>query len=98
MTQGNQHYHESTRFKRSHQAVESMLDDSVCLFNLQTCEYLALNETGSAIWECLEKPLTLTEIAINMSAVYEISEDECTEEIAIWLHSAINHGVIDVIP
>lgn len=98
MNQDNQHCHESARYKRSHQAVASTLDDSVCLFNLQTCEYLALNETGSAIWECLEKPLTLRDLASSLAAIYEIGENECTAEIAIWLQSAIEHGVIDVIP
>jgi hypothetical protein len=84
-------------YKRSHDAVATLLDDSVCLFNLKTCEYFSLNETGSAIWECIEKPATVAEITANIADLYVISHEECCGEIKAWLESAAAHGVIDVI-
>jgi hypothetical protein len=88
---------QSRRYKRSHDAVASTLDDSVCLFNLKTCEYFSLNETGSAIWECIEKPATVAEITANIIEFYEINHEYCCSEIIAWLESAAAHGVIDVI-
>jgi len=85
------------RYKRSHDAVASTLDDSVCLFNLKTCDYFSLNETGSAIWACIQKPATVEEIAVNIVAFYDISHEECCREIETWLEAAAAHGVIDVI-
>lgn len=85
------------RYKRSHQAVASSLDDSVCLFHLKTCEYMALNETGSSIWEFLQEPLTLQEISTLLASEYDISADECIGEVELWIQSAISYGVIDVV-
>jgi hypothetical protein len=85
------------RYKRSHDAVASTLDSSVCLFNLKTCDYFSLNETGSAIWGCIEKPATISEIASHITEFYEISREDCYREIEVWLESAAAHGVIDVI-
>ena len=85
------------RYKRSHDAVASTLDDSVCLFNLKTCNYFSLNETGSAIWACIQKPVTVDEIATNIIELYDISHEECCREIERWLQAAAAQGVIDVI-
>jgi hypothetical protein len=85
------------RYKRSHHAVASTLDDSVCLFNLETCDYFSLNDTGSAIWSCLEKPATVPEIAANIIEIYDISHEDCCKDIKAWLEAARAQGVIDVI-
>ena len=85
------------RYKRSNDAVASTLDDSVCLFNLKTCEYFSLNETGSAIWECIRRPATIAEIAVNIIELYQVSHEECCSEIKAWLDAAAAYGVIDVI-
>jgi hypothetical protein len=85
------------RYKRSHDAVASTLDDSVCLFNLKTCDYFSLNETGSAIWACIQKPVTIEEIATNIVEFYDVSHEECCIEIETWLQAAAAQGVIDVI-
>lgn len=85
------------RYKRSHQAVASSLDDAICLFHLKTCEYMALNETGSSIWEFLQEPLTLQEISSLLASEYDISADECIAEVELWIQLAIKYGVIDVI-
>lgn len=97
MNASNQDNQCETRYKRSHQAVASTLDDSICLFHLKTCEYMSLNETGSEIWGFLQEPLTLLEITSLLSSVYDISAGECKGEVESWLQSAISHGVIDVI-
>lgn len=85
------------RYKRSHQAVASTLDDTICLFHLKTCEYMTLNETGSEIWDLLQEALTLPEITRLLTSAYNISADECMREVELWLQSAISYGVIDVI-
>jgi hypothetical protein len=98
MTNDNsQSLSEDLRYKRSHHAVASTLDNSVCLFNLQTCDYLSLNETGSAIWECIQEPLTLEAITHHLMAVYEVNANECRSELEIWLQSAVRLGVVDVV-
>lgn len=85
------------RYKRSHNVVASTLDGLVCLFNLETCDYFSLNDTGSAIWSCIEKPATVPEIASHITKIYEINDDECCREIEAWLETAKAHGAIDVI-
>lgn len=97
MCGSNQESQRLIRYKRSHHAVASTLDDSICLFHLKTCEYMTLNDTGSEIWELLKEALTLPEITHLLASVYDISADECLGDVELWLQSAISYGVIDVI-
>jgi len=97
MNNSDERQSQAQRYKRSHDAVASTLDESVCLFNLKTCEYFCLNETGSAIWGCIVKPATVPEIAGHIMELYDISHEECCREIEKWLESAAAHGVINVI-
>lgn len=38
-------------YKRDPKAIFTDLDGETALFQLETCEYLVLNSTGSAIWD-----------------------------------------------
>jgi hypothetical protein len=40
-------------FKQHPQAVFTELDGEIALFQSSSCEYLVLNESGSAIWNAL---------------------------------------------
>ncbi|WP_241537300.1 PqqD family protein, partial [Synechococcus lacustris] len=58
-----QHQSPSTkRFKQHPAVVFSELDNQITLFQSKTCDYLVLNETGSAIWQALQTAQTLNQI------------------------------------
>ena len=85
------------RFKQHQQAVYTELDSEVALFQSNTCDYLVLNETGSAIWNALKTQPTLPELCKHLEAEYEVSPDECRSAIEIWLEAALEKKVIAVV-
>lgn len=86
-----------TYYRRSKDVVDSMLDDSTCLFHLQSCEYFSLNETGSAIWACLAKPVEIHSIAEQLHPLYSIDKGQLYRDLEAWLKDAAHHGLIDVV-
>lgn len=82
------------RFKQHHQAVCTELDGDVALFQSNTCDYLVLNETGSAIWNALKTQSTLPELCKNLQVEYEVTPDECKSAIETWLEAALAKEVI----
>ncbi|GIR24061.1 MAG: hypothetical protein CM15mP38_2440 [Synechococcus sp.] len=54
----------ASRFKQHHQAICTELDGEVALFQSDTCDYLVLNETGSAIWNALKTQPSLLKSAL----------------------------------
>ena len=87
----------SKRFKQHHQAVFTELDGEVALFQSNTCDYLVLNETGSAIWNALKSQPTLSELCKYLQAEYEVTPDECMSSIETWLEAALDKQVIAVV-
>ena len=87
----------SKRFKQHSQAVCTEIDGDVALFQSITCDYLVLNETGSAIWNALETQPTLSEICTHLEGEYEVTPDECKSSVEAWLEAALKKKVISVV-
>lgn len=87
----------ASRFKQHHQAICTELDGEVALFQSDTCDYLVLNETGSAIWNALDSRPTLAEICRQLQQEYAVTEDECAVSVKAWLDDAISKQVVTVI-
>ena len=85
------------RFKQHHHAVCTELDGEVALFQSKTCDYLVLNETGSAIWKVLKAQPTLPEICKHLQDEYEVAPDECKLSVEAWLEAALEKNVIVVV-
>ena len=85
------------RFKQHRQAVCTELDGDVALFQSNTCDYLVLNETGSAIWNALKTQPTLAELCKHLEDEYEVASDECKSAIENWLEAALEKKVIVVV-
>ena len=87
----------ASRFKQHHQAVCTELDGQVALFQSNTCDYLVLNETGSAIWNALKSQPTLPELCRHLEQEYEVAPDECTASVEAWLEAALDKKVIAIV-
>ena len=85
------------RYKQHHQAVCTELDGDVALFQSNTCDYLVLNETGSAIWNALKTQPTLSEICTHLEGEYEVTPDKCKSSVEAWLEAALEKKVIAVV-
>ena len=85
------------RFKQHSQAVCTELDGEVALFQSNSCDYLILNETGSAIWNALKTQPTLPELCKHLEEEYEVTSDECKTSVESWLEAALEKKVIAVV-
>ena len=87
----------TSRFKQHHQAVCTELDGEVALFQSNTCDYLVLNETGSAIWNMLKSQPSLPQLCKHLEQEYEVTPDECKSSVEAWLEAALEKKVIAVV-
>jgi len=82
------------RFKQHPAVVFSELDNQITLFQSKTCDYLILNETGSAIWQALQTAQTLNQICDLLCAEFNVERSICIQETTNWLEQAINKNII----
>jgi hypothetical protein len=82
------------RFKQHPQAICTELDGEVALFQSSTCDYLALNDSGSAIWNALTTQPTLAELCASLQAEYNVSPDDCLADVEACLRTGIEKQVV----
>ena len=82
------------RFKHHPNAVFTNLDGEIALFQSETCDYLVLNETGSAIWTALASRPTLVELCALLQREYDVSPEDCLSGVEAWLQVAAAKQVV----
>jgi len=85
------------RFKQHPQAICTELDGEVALFQSSTCDYLVLNDSGSAIWHALTSQPTLAELCASLQAEYNVRSDDCLADVQAWLEIGLEKQVVSVI-
>jgi hypothetical protein len=82
------------RFKQHPQAICTELDGEVALFQSSTCDYLVLNDSGSAIWNALTTQSTLAELCTSLQEEYSVSPDDCLADVEAWLEIGLEKQVV----
>jgi len=85
------------RFKQHPQAICTELDGEVALFQSSTCDYLVLNDSGSAIWNALTAKPTLAELCASLQVEYNVSPDDCLADVEAWLEIGLEKEVVSAI-
>ena len=81
-------------YRRAPKAIFTDLDGETALFQTDTCEYLVLNTTGSAIWELIGTPAKLQDICKQLVEDYDVDYQTCVKETSDWLQNAVEREVV----
>jgi hypothetical protein len=63
----------------------SQLADETVLMDTVSGDYMGLNPVGTAIWELLQEPQTISSLVTVLTSRYEVTEDLCRQEVAPFL-------------
>ena len=81
-------------FKQHPQAVFTELDGEIALFQSSSCEYLVLNESGSAIWNALAPKPSIAELCEILLRDFDVSPEQCHSDVKAWLAIALEKQVV----
>ena len=80
----------SSLLYRHPEVCASELDGEVCMFHMETAQYLNLNATASAIWRLLEQPLS----RVALVARHNVEAAHCRQETDIFLAEALASSML----
>ena len=84
------------KFKPSHDALSSTIDNEVVIMSLSADEYISLNDVGSRIWELIsEAPLGVDELVQKLMEEYEVGEATCRAEVTAFLEELGTKGLLE---
>ena len=84
----------TAHFKQHPQAVFTELDGEIALFQSSSCEYLVLNESGSAIWNALAAQPSIAELCEILLRDFDVSPEQCLSDVKAWLAIALEKQVV----
>jgi hypothetical protein len=57
------------------------------MMNIENGNYYNLGEIGGLIWEKIEHPITIKELAENLANEFDIEKEECQKQVMSFLDS-----------
>ena len=63
----------------------SPLGDETVVMDTDSGDYIGINAVGTSIWNLIQQPVTVQEILQSLISEYEVTEEQCLQEITIFL-------------
>lgn len=76
--------------------VSSRVGEEVAVLGLDKAVYYGLNAVGARIWELLQKPVQLDEVATIVSAEYDVDRETARRDLMELAERLLEEGLIEV--
>jgi hypothetical protein len=70
------------------------MNGSAVMMDIATGKYYNLGETGGRIWNLLEQPTTLSDLIRTLTSEYEVSAEQCKEDVLAFLQQLVDRGLL----
>ncbi len=83
-------------FCRAEKRISTEQKGETVILDLTTGVYHGLNKIGNSIWKLLEVPRTFDAIRTSLMVEYDVSYEQCTEEVVEYLQGLAGEGLVVV--
>ena len=80
--------------QRNPDLIHADIDNETMLMSLSNGEYYGMNMVGSKIWELLENSMTVSSLVLELTNVYELTDEQCENDIQPFLISLLDKEII----
>jgi len=81
---------------RSTVPIEASVDDELVMADIDKGKYYGLNNIAAAIWQNLEKQITVEELCERLCENYDVSSEQCSAEVLSFLKKLETRNLISV--
>ena len=85
---------DSTILSRREGLMTADMNGSAVMMDIISGKYYNLGEVGGRIWELLEEPMTVTALVQKLTAEYDVSAEQCREDIVPFLNTLLDRGLL----
>ncbi|MEY8197633.1 MAG: lasso peptide biosynthesis PqqD family chaperone [Colwellia sp.] len=84
------------KLSRTSSAVASELDNEVVMMSIEQGEYYGLGQVGSQLWRLMEQPTSVQHIIEQLMAQYDVSFEQCQQDVTPFLTQLHHKGLIHI--
>lgn len=87
----------TTQIRQNKKLVSSEMDGEIVMMHTETGKYFGLNSVGSTIWTLIDAPRSVQSIVEVLHNRYEVSREQCENEVFSFIESMIKKDVVHVV-
>ncbi len=88
-------FNASTRVRATSKQVHTRIEDECVILALSNSVYYGLDPVGTEIWEMIQEPITVDDIITRLTDVFDITADECRNDVLALLQRLAEEGLIE---
>ncbi|MCK1982997.1 MULTISPECIES: lasso peptide biosynthesis PqqD family chaperone [Peribacillus] len=74
--------------------IVSDMDGELVMLSIEKGNYYNLGVLGGEIWSLIEKPIIISDLLEKLISQYDVSQQDCEEEVLSFLSDLYNEGLI----
>jgi hypothetical protein len=86
----------TTRLSRTSRNTSCELKGEAVVLQVESGRYYGLNDVGARIWECLEKPVTPSEMVERLMQEFAVEAETCLHDVLHLLEDMRRVGLVEV--
>jgi len=83
-----------TQIQRNNEMLTSSIDGETVMMSIKRGEYYGLGNTGSFIWENIEKLISIKDLVALIISEFNVEEKKCFEDILPFLKELLEKELI----
>lgn len=83
----------NTRLARAPDLVTSEMDGDLVMMHIDSGSYFGISGIGIRIWEGLQQPASLGELARKIEQEYEVDAQTCQADLLDFARQLLNNGI-----
>lgn len=85
---------ENTVFIRKAEIMTADMNGDTVMMDIETGKYYNLGSVGGRIWELLESPMSVDQLADSLIAEYSVTKEQCISDTLPFLKNLFEHGLV----
>jgi len=83
-----------TKIQRNHtKFLANKIGGEMVMMNMETGDFITLNNVGTEIWNLTELPITVKELIGKLLTVYDLTEEKCINETIPFLQNSLSENI-----
>ncbi|WP_295393068.1 PqqD family peptide modification chaperone [uncultured Thiodictyon sp.] len=86
----------TTPIIRNSDLVAADMDGDLVMMSIEEGEYYGISGVGPRIWELLERPVTVDELAVTICGEFAVDEPTCRSDLLHFTQELIGLGLVQL--
>ena len=86
----------NTRIIRSDNPVSAPVDDELVMADVDAGKYYAFNDIATAIWNGIEKEITVQDLCLKLQEGYDVQAERCEADVLHFVNELHTKGLVNV--